>query len=226
MPLIGATTPAPDPPRRAERALPWRRASFASLDFETTGLDYERDAIVSFGIVPVDAGRVRLAGAVHQLVAPPVPPSSTSMRVHELLPKDLDGAPDLATASERLRTALERRFLVAWFAELEVAFLARVFGTSTRAWWRRAVDVRRLAIAVGHIEPESRVSLTTAAGRAGVPVTSPHDALDDALVAAQLFLVLADRLERAGAGRVRNLITLTRGGLRTVGLERRVRAAV
>jgi DNA polymerase-3 subunit epsilon len=223
---VGGAPPAPGAPRRADRALSWRRTAFASLDFETTGLDYARDAIVSFGVVPVQGGRVRLAEAVHQLVSPSVPASPTSMRVHHLLPKDLEGAPDVAGASERLRAALEGRFLLAWFAELEVAFLARTFGTSRRSWWRRTVDVRRLAIAVERLEPDSRRSLTAAAERAGVPVDSPHDALDDALVAAQLFLVLAGRLERVGAGRVRDLIALTRGGLRAVRLERRVRAAV
>ena len=40
-------------------------------------------------------------------------------------------------------------------------------------------------------------ALTQTAERFGVPVSDPHDALDDALVTAQLFLVLAGRLPRA-----------------------------
>jgi DNA polymerase III epsilon subunit-like protein len=41
-------------------------------------------------------------------------------------------------------------------------------------------------------------------------VASPHEALDDALVAAQLFLVLASKLEARGFGSVRSLLKLTR----------------
>jgi DNA polymerase III epsilon subunit-like protein len=37
-------------------------------------------------------------------------------------------------------------------------------------------------------------ALTTTAERHGVPVADPHDALDDALVTAQLFLVLVGKL--------------------------------
>jgi DNA polymerase-3 subunit epsilon len=204
----------------------WRGAAFASLDFETTGLDYRHDEIVSFGVVPVAGGRVVLRDARHQLVAPAIPASPTSMRIHHLLPGELASAPALERARVDLAAALEGRVVLAWFAELEVAFLARIFGTRRRAWSRRTVDVRRLALALEDLAADSRMTLTAAADRFGVPVASPHDALDDALVAAQLFLVLAARLERAGAGRVADLIRLTRGGRRARELERRVRTAV
>jgi DNA polymerase-3 subunit epsilon len=213
------------PPRRAARGS-WRDASFASLDFETTGLDYRRDEVVSFGVAPVAGGRVALAGAVHQLVSPVVSVSSASVRIHQLLPSDLAGAPELAEARRALAGALEGRFVVAWFADLEIAFLARIFGTSRRSWRRRAVDVRRLAIAAESLPGDSRLTLSGAARRFGVPVASPHDALDDALVAAQVFLVLAGRLERVGIRRVRDLILLSAGGRRAAELERRVRRAV
>ena len=86
------------PPRRpawSMRSRPWRRAEFASLDFETTGLDRERDAVVSFGVVPVREGRVVVGEAVHQLVVPDVPSSPESMRIHGILPRDLAEAQPL-----------------------------------------------------------------------------------------------------------------------------------
>jgi DNA polymerase-3 subunit epsilon len=213
-------------PARSARRVSWRRATFASLDFETTGLDYRRDEIVSFGVVPVASGRVILRRATRRLVAPAVPMSAASVRVHQLLPGELRSAPELAVARKELAAALEGRFVLAWFADVEIAFLARIFGDGRRSWRRRTIDVRRLAIAVEGLDPNSRMTLSAAAGRLGVPVASPHDALDDALVAAQLFLVLADRLERAGAGTVADLLALTRGRRRGRELERRVRAAV
>ena len=51
------------------RSRPWREAEFASLDFETTGLDRERDAVVSFGVVPVRQGRVVLGESLYREVA-------------------------------------------------------------------------------------------------------------------------------------------------------------
>lgn len=207
MPLSGR---GPRPPRRPARALPWRRAGFASLDFETTGLDYERDEIVSFGVVPVAAGRVILREATAELVAAAVPASPASMKVHEIVPQELAGARPASSAREALHRLLERRFLLAWYAEVEIAFLARLFGTGRRTWARRTVDVRRLVLELERRSPATHNTLTGSAERYGVPVASPHDALDDALVTAQLFLVVATRLEAKGRGRVRDLLAISR----------------
>jgi DNA polymerase-3 subunit epsilon len=196
------------PPPRALRRRSWREVEFASLDFETTGLDRGRDAIVSFGVVPIRGGRVVVGGSVHELVVPEIPPSPASMKVHRILPRDLADASPLEVARESLARALEGRFLVAWFADVELAFLVRIFGGRRRPWVRRMVDARRLLIGLEHLKPDARESLSSAAERYGVPVASPHEALDDAMVTAQLFLVLASRLEERGAGTVRNLLRL------------------
>jgi len=199
---------APPKPRRRLRRAGWREVEFASLDFETTGLDYDHDAVLSFGVVPIRGGRVLLREAVHQLVVPHVPPSPTSMTIHHILPADLAGAPSLVEAQQVLRSALAGRFLLAWYADVEIAFLARVFGTRRGSWRRRTVDARRLVLALEGLPGDTRETLTRTAERYGVPVSSPHHALDDALVTAQLFLVLATRLEERGRSRVRDLIAL------------------
>ena len=185
------------PPRRVRRRS-WRDAEFASLDFEATGLDFTRDTIVSFGVVPVRGGRVVLADTVHQLIEPHVPPSVASQKIHELRPQDLAGAPRLDEARGALRDAIRGRYLLVWFADVEVNFLSAIFGTSARSWRRRTIDVRNLAIEADGAPRSARArlgyGLTWSAGQLGVPVASPHDALDDALVTAQAFLVLASRL--------------------------------
>ena len=193
------------------RARSWRDVEFASLDFETTGLDYGRDAVVSFGVVPIRGGRVVLAEALHQLVVPEIPSSPTSMKIHQILPQDLADAPPLEVARERLRAALDHRFLLAWYADVEIAFLLRIFGGREGAWRRRTVDARKLAIDLEDAHPDVRYSLTSVAERYGVPVANPHEALDDALVTAQLFLILATRLERGGRAATRTLLHLTNG---------------
>ena len=56
--------------------------------------------------------------------------------VHLLRPADLAEAPTIdAAAPEKLRVALDGRLVLAWFAEVEVAFLRGVFGGATH--WRR-----------------------------------------------------------------------------------------
>ncbi len=200
----------PARPAWGMRSRPWRRAEFASLDFETTGLDRERDAVVSFGVVPVREGRVVVGEAVHRLVVPDVPSSPESMRIHGILPRDLAEAEPSEVAGETLRLALTDRFLVAWFASVEIGFLGRLYGGRPRSWVRRTIDVRQMAIELEHLDQDVRQTLSSAAERYGVPVANPHEALDDAMVTAQLFLVLAGRLEPRGFGSVRRFLRLTR----------------
>jgi DNA polymerase-3 subunit epsilon len=199
----------PRGPRRSQRSRSWRAVEFAALDFETTGLDRERDAIVSFGVVPVRGGRLIVGEAVHQLVVPEVPSSAESMRIHGILPKDLDGALPLPEAAEALGGALEGRFLLTWFASVEIGFLRRMYG-GRRRWVGRTIDVRQLVIELESLQQDVRQSLSSAAEHYGVPVANPHQALDDAMVTAQLFLVVAARLEERGVASTRRLLRLTR----------------
>ena len=200
------------PARR--RAIGWRLAEYAALDFETTGLDAANDAVVSFGVVPVRDGRAILAEAVHQLVRPHVPPSPRSQTIHELRPQDLAGSPRIGEVREVLRRALERRWLLAWFADVEIAFLAAIFGTSERTWRRRTIDVRNLAIAADGQPPEIRgrpgYGLGAEAHRWKIPVANPHEALDDAFVTAQLFLVLARKMPGDPDPTIRSLVRVAR----------------
>ena len=73
----------------------------------------------------------------------------------------------------------------------------------------RTIDVRQMAIELEHMDRDVRQSLSSAAERYGVPVANPHEALDDAMVTAQLFLVLASRLEQRGFGSTRSFLRLT-----------------
>jgi DNA polymerase III epsilon subunit-like protein len=97
-----------------------------------------------------------------------------------------------------------------WFADVEIHFLSAIFGGSVGSWRRRTIDVRNLAIEADGVPRSARAQLgyglSWVAGRLGVPVADPHDALDDALVAAQAFLVLATRLPDAPDPTVADLL--------------------
>lgn len=184
--------------------MPWRQAPFVSLDFEATGLDFSRDTIISFGTVPVDGGRIDVGRAQYQLVDPvDVPLNHQAITIHGLRPIDLRGAPSLGAARAALRDALSRRFLITWFASVEATLLDKLFGGGPKAWLRRAVDVRRLVAALEGTD--AGLTLEVCAARYGVPVASPHHALDDALVTAQLFLVVATKLGERGIKSVKDL---------------------
>jgi DNA polymerase III subunit epsilon len=193
------------------RRASWRSARYASLDFELTGLDPNRDRIVSFGVVPVDGSRVEVGRSVYELVDPgDVEMSPQVVTIHGLRPVDVRGANPAEAARRSLDDALGGRFLITWFATVEASFLGMLYGTRAKRWLRRCIDVRVLVTRLLGNEGE-RMTLEQAADRFGVPVASPHHALDDALVTAQLFLVVASRMEAAGVRTARELVRLGRG---------------
>jgi DNA polymerase III subunit epsilon len=176
-----------------------------SLDFEATGLDFAKDTIVSFGVVPIRMGRIDVGDAVYELVDPgEVAPSPVSVTVHGLRPVDLRGAQGPEAARAALASLIAGRFLVTWAGGVEAGFLDVMYGGGVRSWLRRCIDARELMLALND-DPPASFTLTSVAERLGVPVASPHHAMDDALVTAQVFLVAGARLEASGVRTVRAL---------------------
>jgi DNA polymerase III epsilon subunit-like protein len=108
----------------------------------------------------------------------------------------------LEEVAPALHQALAGRFVLAWAAAIEAAFLRRIFGGSARSWRRRILDVRDLArarLARDGAAPSGGrgFDLEAACRRYGVPVERTHHAFDDALMTAELFLVLVGGVSSA-----------------------------
>jgi DNA polymerase III subunit epsilon len=211
------TSGRPNAPKRRSRRGDWRSAELVALDFETTGLDLDRDEVISFGLIPILGGRIDLSGQLYQEVAPGVEPSRSSIPIHHLRAQDLATAPVMQEVADAFRGALSGRFILAWAAEVEIAFLRKVFGDGRRAWRRRTIDVRTLIMAVERPSGDAGrgpgyYALSAAATRFGVPVEQTHHALDDAFMTAELFLVAANALEVRGRGSIRDLLRITARG--------------
>jgi DNA polymerase III subunit epsilon len=211
------TSGRPNAPKRRSRRGDWRSAELVALDFETTGLDLDRDEVISFGLIPILGGRIDLSGQLYQEVAPGVDPSRSSIPIHHLRAQDLATAPAMQEVAGAFRGTLSGRFILAWAAEVEIAFLRKVFGGGRRAWRRRTIDVRTLIMAVERPSGDAgrgpgHYALSAAATRFGVPVEQAHHALDDAFMTAELFLVAANALGARGRGSIRDLLRITARG--------------
>jgi DNA polymerase-3 subunit epsilon len=193
-------TPAAAEYARAELlapTTPWRSASFCVVDLETTGLDPRSDEIISFAAIPVDGGRVRSGGLVGGLVRPRRMPRPHTIRIHGLRPADLETAPVLPDALDRLFAALTARVLVAHVAQVEERFLKRALRGHGVRLRGAAIDTARLAeVVLGPRPTGDPFALGAVATRLGLPVHRPHHADGDALTTAQVFIALASRIER------------------------------
>jgi len=187
-------TPLPAPPLGTG----WREAEFCVLDLETTGMDLRRDEIVSYGAVIVASGRINCGRSAYGLVRPERTVSVAALAVHHLRQVDLAGAPRIDDVLDDLTDLLAHRALVAHAAWFEEAFLNRVLRRRGRALGSAVIDTAALLRACGltAVGTPRESSIEAAARQLGVPVHTPHHALGDAVTAAEVFLVLATRLER------------------------------
>jgi DNA polymerase-3 subunit epsilon len=177
----------------------WRSVRYVALDFETTGLDPGCDRVISVGLVPVVAGRVDVAGSFHAVIDPGVRPGAESIRIHRMLPSDVGSGRSPAEVAPALSAALGRHPIVVWTAWVEAAFLPTLCGVTARKWKRRMIDVRHLVVRLdertgSQPSPGRTAELEDTALRFGVPAEQSHDALADAFVTAQLFVIVATRL--------------------------------
>jgi DNA polymerase-3 subunit epsilon len=195
------------------RRIPWQQGSWCAVDLELTGLDPRRDQIISFGAIPIDAGRVQLGRAVSSLVRPTRELDEAAIRVHGIRAVDLEGVPLLADAiagDSGLIRALTGRILVFHVAAIDRPFLTRAFGELGVRLRGPVVDTEvlgRLWLYERDGRLRRHLGLGELAAALGLPLERPHDALADALTTAQAFIALAAHL---GVRHVETVGTLAR----------------
>jgi DNA polymerase III subunit epsilon len=166
---------------------------YLALDLETTGGDPERDQIVSFGWVCVNGGKIELATAQHHVVRVEAAISPGSAVIHQITDDEAGRGCSLEAALGELLKALAGRVLIAHRAETELDFVGRA---CERIYGGRilipAVDTLKVAISKTERRQQTpqRGALRLHALRQqyNLPRYRAHNALSDALSAAELFL--------------------------------------
>jgi DNA polymerase III subunit epsilon len=187
----------------------WRDERFIAIDIETTGLDPERDELISFAGIPVERARIIVSQEVHGLVRPRAASTGASTQIHGLRDHDLAGAPTAPEALAPLAALMRGRIPVVHAQWVERTFLRRAECPLPR----RIVDTALLwrVLAIEHGEPDpGTCSLSLISASLGLPAHRPHTAEGDTLTAAQVFLAMATHLESRGQASVRALTNARR----------------
>jgi DNA polymerase-3 subunit epsilon len=168
---------------------------FVAIDVETTGLDANRDSIVSVAVVPFRHGRP--TQGYDTLVNPGRPIPAASTRIHGITDEMVAAAPHLGAVLDEIEATCGDHVIVGHSVAFDLALLER----GRRAHHRQplpntALCTMRLAAALHRGWAD--VSLEGLAARLGVPVVGRHTARGDALVAGALMLGLLPDLARRG----------------------------
>ena len=171
------------------------RLPLLAVDVETTGLRADSDRVLSIGWVPVDGRSVVLAGARYWVVRPEGDDAvGSSATVHGLTDDEVATGVPLADAVAELLADLAGRVLLAHYARIETEFLGRA---CQRLWgaglpWpvvdTFAMEHRIITTAWQPDPPVGALQLWAARERYGLPRTTPHHALGDAVACAELSL--------------------------------------
>jgi DNA polymerase-3 subunit epsilon len=167
------------------------------LDTETTGLDPDRDHIVSLGAVRVRRGVVKRGETFDALVNParPIPPGSS--RFHGITDDMVANRPKIDVVLPAFLVFAEGAVLVGHQVWFDLRFLereARRLGLPSLTASHPVLDTLSLSSVVHGPLPGHE--LDAAAGRLGVTVHGRHSALGDALATADVLVRLLPLLHK------------------------------
>ncbi|MCS3903817.1 DNA polymerase-3 subunit epsilon [Methylohalomonas lacus] len=189
--FFAAGTIAPD--------TPINEAPLVALDMETTGLDPQRHAIVSIGLVPFTLNRIALAQRRYWVVRPLRPLSDESVAFHHITHADIAQAPIIDAILAELLEALAGRLVVVHFRHIERPFLNTTLqallgeGIQFPVIDTMSIEARRYRQSIWARfrrwirRPPVSIRLHNSRMRYGLPAYQGHHALTDALATAELL---------------------------------------
>ncbi|MCP3669335.1 MAG: 3'-5' exonuclease [Gammaproteobacteria bacterium] len=171
----------------------WRQVDYLAVDYETTGLDEDKDEILSVGYTTIHGSCMRLGDATHILTRPQGVIPGESAVVHGILDDAASSAEALEDVLPHLLRALAGKAMLAHFATIEYHFLSnaceRIYGFP---FVGPVVDTLALEVRVYRSQDKSiqqgDLRLANARTRYGLPRYRAHNALIDAIAAGELFL--------------------------------------
>lgn len=186
-------TPSP------ERTTLARSMDYIVLDFETTGLNAEKDIILSIGWVEIVQGKVDLARSSHFYINTESQVNPETAVINHITPQMLSTGIPIDDAMMLFMEQARGKIIVAHGCIVEISFFGHYlhdrFGIlELPLLW---IDTLKLEKSMArNLNMSQEISLTLAETRMryGLPEYNAHNALADAVATAELFLVQTKRL--------------------------------
>lgn len=164
------------------------------FDCETTGLNPKKDEIISIGAVKVKGNRILTDEAIHLYVQQKQQISHESITIHQIRHCDLEDAIPIEEAIEKFLYFIGSRTLVGYYLEFDVAMInkytSEMLGISLPNTKQEVsalyYDKKIRAISQGNID----LRFDTIVEDLNLPKLQAHDALNDAVMTAMMYLKL------------------------------------
>ncbi len=178
----------------------WAEASFAVIDFETTGLDPTTDRVLEMGVVCFDEGV--MTSSQNWLIHPTIPVPPEASAVHGITDEMLAGQPRFEQIWPEIRSCLEGRLPVAYNAGFDKRFLlAELERMGETTWGDELPPVMQAEVEwvdplvwVRELFPDRSAKLGEICQHLGIPLDEAHRAANDAEATGKVLLAMTDRM--------------------------------
>jgi DNA polymerase III subunit epsilon len=167
-----------------------------SVDCETTTLDIRRAELLAVAAIRIDGDRILASERLELVVRPEGQPGEGGILIHQLRPIDIERGVPVDQAIDRVLRFIGSRPLVGYYLEFDVAVLDRhVRPKIGIPLPNRQIEVSALYYdrKQKRLPPGSHIDLRFGTIRADLdlPEHAEHDAFNDALLAAMMYLRIA-----------------------------------
>lgn len=190
-------------------SIPLSEAPLLALDFETTGLDPNKDDILSIGAIPMTLNGIQFGQGKYWVLKPASKLQADTVIIHGITHTDIEQAPDLTDILPELLQIMSNRIVVAHYCFIEREFFASAleyrFGESLHIPCIDTLAIEKAMLSQpakgwrnklsNWFKPSApqSVRLADTRTRYGLPLYKQHHALYDALACGELLQAQAQR---------------------------------
>jgi len=177
------------------------QVELVAVDFETTGLEPSTDKIISMGFCPISPGAIRLGECEHLIINAEHQLQSENVAIHGLTDDQLKQGILPGAAFDKFMELTANKVIVAHYHSIERLFIQRL----ARQIIDRPIPLsildtfmigkRQMKISQKAIVPKM-FRLFNLKKEYGLPNYKAHNALEDAISTAELFLAQLSRFDQ------------------------------
>ncbi len=184
----------------AEMDLPLTELEFLAIDFETSGLNAEKDQILSIGMVEFNLEQVDLSSAEEILIDNGEFVKASTAEINGLTPKALAQGVSLEQGIERLLEKAQGKVILAHSCRIEKCFLETFFAKSYQLdvfpfYFVDTIFIEKRFSYAGKTGTHTSYQLNDMRRHYKLPDYIEHSAASDALACAELFIVQTKKLK-------------------------------
>lgn len=167
---------------------------YVVLDTETTGLNPKKDEILSIGAVKVKDNKIISSESFEIFIKPIQDINHESIKIHHIVPSDLENGVTIDDALEKLLYFIGNLPIVGYYISFDIkilnTYLKDFIGTSlhNEAIELSSMYYKRYRKKSAHEFVD--LKFDTIMKNLNIPMLGKHDALNDAIMSAMIFLKL------------------------------------